>query len=135
MTRTEPKDSARATLNIIIGITSLHKEMLFLSCSFRTYSPRISSCYSPRNIACALFPVNVFALSAGQHDLHRGDALTTKGESAIGLLWRSTGAARIYFFDNIALQLEYSYRHQDKSDVSTSVQSEQFATARFDFAF
>ena len=67
--------------------------------------------------------------------LLRYDGIMLPDGLGLGDVSRLTAALRYYFWDNLALHLEYSYRHQ-----SAEVQVDQgltyhFATARLDIAF
>jgi hypothetical protein len=65
----------------------------------------------------------------------RYDWVSVPGGFGIGDITRWTIGARYYFRDNIALHLEYSHRNQDSTTPGLGDATENFFTARLDFAF
>jgi len=67
--------------------------------------------------------------------LARYDGMALPDDIAMGTINRGTAAFRYYFWDLLALHLEYSYRHQNSDDPNDHGLTYHFATARLDVAF
>ncbi|HUU01241.1 MAG TPA: hypothetical protein VM425_07380 [Myxococcota bacterium] len=68
--------------------------------------------------------------------LARYDGLKLPGELDVGSINRMTAAVRYYIWDNLALHLEYSYRHQNSDlPIDQEALTYHFATVRLDAAF